>query len=93
MLLPFFSPNFPSFLSLTSIIPSLIPPFLYLTSQDSFPVEAATARGIRVATLPMHIDIAVAEHALALMLGLARRITEADKAVRPKRSTVRSAWC
>lgn len=52
------------------------------TNVSNIDIKAAAARGIHVATLPMHIDIAVAEHALTLMLGLARRVTEADEAVR-----------
>ena len=45
-------------------------------------LEAARASGVTVAAWPMHIDVSVAEHALLMMLGLARRVVDGDHAVR-----------
>ena len=48
-------------------------------------IEAATARGVAVVNTPTRNAQAVAEHALGLMLALARRITEGDKYVKAGR--------
>src|SRR3954469_2864864 len=45
---------------------------------DNIDVEAATKRGIAVMNTPGANAVAVAEHAFALMLGLARHLTRAD---------------
>jgi len=44
-------------------------------------VEAATRRGIRVATMPLFRSVTVAEHALGLMLACARKIIPGHRAV------------
>lgn len=55
----------------------------YAVGFDNINIEDATKRGIVVANTPCdEVNIAVAEHTIALLLNLARRITEADKAVR-----------
>jgi phosphoglycerate dehydrogenase-like enzyme len=45
-------------------------------------LPAAAERGIAVANVTRYGDIAVAEHALALTLALARRVAEGDRAIR-----------
>ncbi len=45
---------------------------------DNIDLEAATKRGIAVMNTPGGNAVAVAEHTLALMLGLARHLTRAD---------------
>ncbi len=45
---------------------------------DSIDLEAAKAHGVTVVNSPMATTITVAEHTLALMLGLARHIPRAD---------------
>lgn len=52
---------------------------------DSIDVNAATARGIAVCNTPGANATAVADHAFALMLALARQITGLDQAVRAQR--------
>ena len=52
---------------------------------DNIDVEAATRRGILVVNAPGANTIAVAEHTLALILALARRIPEADASLRAGR--------
>jgi phosphoglycerate dehydrogenase-like enzyme len=55
-------------------------------------VAAARSRGVVVATVPLVTSEGVAEHTLALMLALARRILPGDRAVRagsPDRAPVR----
>lgn len=49
---------------------------------DNIDVAAATERGIVVTNTPGVLDEAVAEHTLALLLAVARRIVEADKFTR-----------
>ena len=44
-------------------------------------IDAAAKAGILVATMPIATDITVAEHTLALMLALARRIFQAHRSV------------
>lgn len=55
----------------------------YAVGFDNINVEEATQRGVVVANTPSdEVNEAVAEHAWALMLALARRIVEADEATR-----------
>lgn len=55
----------------------------YAVGFDNVNVEEATQRGVVVANTPSdEVNEAVAEHAWALMLALARRIVEADEATR-----------
>jgi D-3-phosphoglycerate dehydrogenase / 2-oxoglutarate reductase len=49
---------------------------------DTIDVEAATARGIVVVNAPGGNAIAAAEHALALMFALARRVSAADASLK-----------
>jgi phosphoglycerate dehydrogenase-like enzyme len=49
---------------------------------DSIDLEAATERGVVVTVTPGANEATVAEHTLALMLALVRRVTEQDAAVR-----------
>ena len=49
---------------------------------DTIDVEAATARGIVVVNAPGGNAVAAAEHALALMFALARRISAADASMK-----------
>jgi phosphoglycerate dehydrogenase-like enzyme len=49
---------------------------------DSIDLEAASERGVQVATTPGANEQAVADHAVALMLALLRRIPELDRDVR-----------
>lgn len=49
---------------------------------DNIDVEAATKRGVLVVNAPLGNTIAAAEHAMALMLSLARRVPQADASVR-----------
>lgn len=49
---------------------------------DSIDVEAATARGVQIATTPGANEHAVADHTLALMLAALRRVAELDRDVR-----------
>jgi len=55
------------------------------TGVDNVAVEAATARGILVVNAPGANSISVAEHALALMLALARSVPAADRAMKDGR--------
>ena len=48
---------------------------------DNVDVEAASERGIVVCYAPIQNATSVAEHTLALMLSLARRIPQADRSV------------
>lgn len=52
---------------------------------DNIDVEAATRKGIVVVNAPMAVNVAAAEHALALMLALARHIPQADASLRAGR--------
>lgn len=55
----------------------------YAVGFDNINVQELTDRGIVIANTPSdEVDEAVAEHAWALMLALARRIVEADEATR-----------
>jgi phosphoglycerate dehydrogenase-like enzyme len=49
---------------------------------DSIDVEAASARGVQIATTPGGNEQAVADHALALMLALLRRLPELERDLR-----------
>jgi len=55
------------------------------TGVDNVDVEAATARGILVVNSPGANSISVAEHALALMLAIARSVPAADRAMKDER--------
>ncbi|HMD37603.1 MAG TPA: phosphoglycerate dehydrogenase [Vicinamibacterales bacterium] len=52
------------------------------TGVDNIDVAAASARGILVVNAPGANSISVAEHACALMLGLARSVPAADRAMK-----------
>lgn len=52
---------------------------------DNIAVDEARRRGVEVANTPEANSISVAEHAIALMFALARRITEADVSMRAGR--------
>jgi D-3-phosphoglycerate dehydrogenase / 2-oxoglutarate reductase len=49
---------------------------------DNVPVDEATRRGILVANTPAAVAGAVADHAMAMILALLRRLVEMDRAVR-----------
>lgn len=55
------------------------------TGVDNVDVNAATARGIVVVNSPGANSISVAEHALALMLALARSVPAADRAMKAEK--------
>jgi D-3-phosphoglycerate dehydrogenase len=55
------------------------------TGVDNVDVSAATARGIVVVNAPGANSISVAEHALALMLALARGLPAADRAMKDEK--------
>jgi D-3-phosphoglycerate dehydrogenase len=55
------------------------------TGVDNVDVAAASARGILVVNAPGANSISVAEHACALMLGLARSVPAADRAMKEGR--------
>jgi D-3-phosphoglycerate dehydrogenase len=59
---------------------------------DNIDVAAATERGIAVVNAPGATTSAVAEHAVLLMLGLARRITVLDAAVKDGNWSVRDGY-
>jgi D-3-phosphoglycerate dehydrogenase / 2-oxoglutarate reductase len=59
---------------------------------DNIDVAAARQRGIGVVNAPGATTAAVAEHAVLLMLGLARRVAELDAAVKAGRWSVRDAY-
>jgi len=52
---------------------------------DNIDIEAASTRGIYVCNTPGMNDCTVAEHTVALILGLAKQILRMDKAVRTQR--------
>ena len=52
---------------------------------DNVDVDAATARGVLVCNAPQSNVISAAEHTVALLLALARRIPEADRSLRAGR--------
>src|SRR5262245_51394737 len=55
------------------------------TGVDNVDVDAASTRGILVVNAPGANSISVAEHACALMLGLARSVPAADRAMKDRR--------
>src|SRR5437867_8422245 len=55
------------------------------TGVDNVDVAAASARGVLVVNAPGANSISVAEHALALMLALARLVPAADRAMKESR--------
>src|SRR5207249_1022885 len=55
------------------------------TGVDNVDVAAATARGVLVVNAPGANSISVAEHALALMLAVARSVPAADRAMKDGR--------
>ena len=59
---------------------------------DNIDVAAAGARGIAVVNAPGATTAAVAEHAVLLMLGLARRIAVLDTAVKAGKWSVRDGY-
>lgn len=52
---------------------------------DNIDVDAATRKGIVVVNAPTAVNVAAAEHALGLMLALARHIPQADASLRAGR--------
>src|SRR3954463_3210277 len=54
----------------------------YAVGTDNVDLEAATARGIPVGNTPDVLTDTTADLAVALMLAIARRVVEGDKAVR-----------
>lgn len=54
----------------------------YAAGYDNIDLEAARERGIAVTTTPDVLTRATAEHTLALMLALARRVAEGDRFLR-----------
>jgi D-3-phosphoglycerate dehydrogenase len=54
----------------------------YGVGVDNIAVETATALGIPVTNVPSYCEHEVAEHALALLLALARRVVAFDRSVR-----------
>ena len=61
---------------------------LWGTGTDNVDLEACRARNVTVTNTPGSNATAVAEHTMALMLAVARRIPEMDSAVRAARGTV-----
>lgn len=51
----------------------------YSVGYDNVDIEAATKRGVYVANTPGDLTQSVAEHSLALMMAVGRRICEADR--------------
>lgn len=60
--------------AMDAIAPSVI--VRYATGYDGIDLEAATARGIRVTNVPTYCDDEVADHVVALALGLARGLPQ-----------------
>ncbi|MDP6787449.1 MAG: C-terminal binding protein [Rhodospirillales bacterium] len=56
----------------------------YGVGVDNIDVEAATRAGVRVVNCPDYGSDTVADHAFALLIGLARRLTAIDRAMRDK---------
>jgi len=52
---------------------------------DNIDIDAATARGIPVMNAPRGNIVSTAEHTIALLMSLARRIPQADRSVRAER--------
>ncbi len=63
-------------------LPALEGIFSFGVGYDSIDIDAAKARGVVVTNTPGVLDDCVADTALALMLGVSRRICEADRFVR-----------
>jgi D-3-phosphoglycerate dehydrogenase len=59
---------------------------------DNVDVKAATAKGVKVVNIPDAMTMEVAEHALALLLGIVRKIHIADRLVRSGKWADPSAW-
>lgn len=59
---------------------------------DNIDVEEASKRGIFVLNTPNVNDVSVAEHTLAMMLALAKKIKEMDSAVREGRFNIREEY-
>lgn len=59
----------------------------YAVGVDNIDLAAARERGIRVGNTPDVLTDSVAEHAAALILGIARRVAESDRFVRRGRFT------
>ena len=57
----------------------------FAVGYDNIDLDAATRRGVKVANTPDVLTQAVAEHTLALLLAVARRIVEGDRIVRERR--------
>ncbi len=57
----------------------------FAVGYDNIDIEAATELGIVVTNTPGVVDSAVAEHTLALMLALSRRVVESDRFTRAKK--------
>lgn len=57
----------------------------YSVGYDHIDIETATAKGIYVSNTPGDLTEAVAEHSLAMMMALGRRIVEADRFCRGKK--------
>src|SRR5215218_8712951 len=56
----------------------------FAVGYDNIDLDAATRRGVKVANTPDVLTQAVAEHTLALLLAVARRIVEGDRIVRER---------
>ena len=54
----------------------------YGVGTDNIDIQAATRQGVMVANCPDYGSETVADHAFALMIGLARRLPEIDRAMR-----------
>jgi D-3-phosphoglycerate dehydrogenase len=52
---------------------------------DNIDVAACTARGVLVCNVPEDMSEAVAQHALALILDVARKVTKVDRSIRAQR--------
>lgn len=57
----------------------------YSVGYDNIDLEAATTKSIYVANTPGDLTEAVGEHSFALMMGIARRVAEADRYCRDKK--------
>ncbi|WKZ28844.1 MAG: D-glycerate dehydrogenase [Patescibacteria group bacterium] len=54
----------------------------YAVGYDNFDLKAFKKRGVLAANTPMVLNVAVAEHAIALIMAAAKRLAEADRFVR-----------
>ena len=59
---------------------------------DNIDVEAATERGVVVMNTPFGNSVTTAEHAISLMLALARQIPTADRSTRAGRWRRTGSW-